>query len=79
MAKWIEHIDNGDGTPVCDKGKSNRDVTNDFFCDVDPEVICKECIKELSRLMVKDFCAFRCALESSEDFRIFKLKLEGDQ
>jgi len=74
--KWIEHIDNGDGTPVCDKGKSNRDVVNDFFCDVDPEVICKECIKEISRLARADFQSFRAALESSSDFRIFKMRGE---
>lgn len=76
MAKWIEHIDNGDGTPICDKGKTNRDVVNDIFCSVDPEVICKECIKELSLLMKKDFGTFINNLECSEGFRIFKHRKE---
>lgn len=75
MSKWIEHIDNGDGTPICDKTKTNREIVNDVFCDVDPEIMCKECIKELSKLMVKDFGSFRAALSSSENFRLFKVRL----
>lgn len=70
--RWIEHIDNGDGTPVCDKNKSNRDVVNDFFCDVDPDKICKECKRELARMLVNNFDEFRSALESSCEFRMFK-------
>lgn len=78
MSKWIEHIDNGDGTPICDKNSTNRDVVNDIFCDVDPEVMCKECIKKLSKLMVEDFGSFRAALES-KPVGIFKLRMsEGD-
>lgn len=74
MTKWIEHIDNGDGTPICDKGKSNRDIVNDIMCSVDEDVICKECIKEVSRLVRSDFNSFICNISSSKEFRLFKIR-----
>lgn len=68
MPKWIEHIDDGHGAPMCSKNKTNREIVNCLFTDVDPDVVCRECKKVLAKMVIEDFGTFRNLYENEKNY-----------
>lgn len=75
MGKYVEHIEDENGDALCGKKDSIAIVINSFWCDVDPDDICRKCkialAANIRTFILKDYSGFYCDLNSSPSCNSF--------
>jgi len=71
-----EHIEDESGDTLCGKPDSTAIIINSFWCDVDPDLVCKKCkialAKNIREMILNDFSGFRSDLESNVSCNSFE-------